>query len=80
MNAKQDSRATPRRIRRREPGWESEASDVFELQVPPGPIPNHAFPDIASALLAAAEGTLVSEKSPELPTLAEPHRRRHHHE
>ena len=56
-------------------GWELEASDVFELTVPPGHIPVNAFPDIESALLAATEQVTRTPSSPELPTLADPHRR-----
>ena len=56
-----------------EVSWEGEDSDVFRLTLPPEAPTGDAYPDIESALLAATHRRRPSQ--PELPPMAEPHRR-----
>lgn len=61
--------------RRSEPDLCAEDADGFRLSLPSDVPPAEVFPDLASALLAAADQLQRTPTQPELPKVAEPHRR-----
>jgi hypothetical protein len=55
--------------------WAQELSEVQQITLPADVMPADVFPDIESALLAAAEQLHRRPSQPELPVIADLHRR-----
>ncbi|HEX2677263.1 MAG TPA: hypothetical protein VHM19_11500 [Polyangiales bacterium] len=55
--------------------WEHEDSNVYRLTLPPDAPEGEVFPNIEAALLAAADQVYRTPSQPELPPIADKHRK-----
>jgi hypothetical protein len=67
--------AGAREDRKSDAAWEAAGAEVYRITLPPGAPDGEVFPDLESALLAAADQLQRTPSQPELPPIADPHRR-----
>jgi hypothetical protein len=69
------SDVAPRPARDSDAVWEAIAADSYRITLPPDAVSGEVFPDIETALLAAADQLQRTPTQPELPPIADLHRR-----